>query len=187
MVVTLVLNLIISLKQEAEQTDKEHIVENGTHAAETNEDGNLDDSIVMPSLLSFPPSCFISFHCVSPFHFHPVQLNSFPSVLTCPPDRPPNLIPFAPFQSWHRLIFLCFAWMRHLTQYTELSLYHCDIASLCSDCRTVARHHVSTVLSIISTLYSRVCLVCDIKCSVLFPYYGFAQCILMCLLFPVTF
>ncbi|XP_030256436.1 SH3 domain-binding glutamic acid-rich protein isoform X29 [Sparus aurata] len=31
--------------KEAEQTDKEHIVENGTHAAETNEDGNLDDSI----------------------------------------------------------------------------------------------------------------------------------------------
>ncbi|XP_030256285.1 SH3 domain-binding glutamic acid-rich protein isoform X12 [Sparus aurata] len=34
--------------KEAEQTDKEHIVENGTHAAETNEDGNLDDSIDVP-------------------------------------------------------------------------------------------------------------------------------------------
>ncbi|XP_036976666.1 SH3 domain-binding glutamic acid-rich protein isoform X5 [Acanthopagrus latus] len=34
--------------KEAEQTDKEHIVENGTHAAETNEDGNLDDTIDVP-------------------------------------------------------------------------------------------------------------------------------------------
>lgn len=41
-----VLNLIISLTQEAEQADKAHIVENGTHAEETNAEGNLDDSIV---------------------------------------------------------------------------------------------------------------------------------------------
>lgn len=47
----LVLSLIISLTQEAEQADKAHIVENGTHAEETNAEGNLDDSIVMPSLL----------------------------------------------------------------------------------------------------------------------------------------
>lgn len=34
-------------------------MENGTHAEETNADGNLDDSIVMPLLLfHFPPHAF---------------------------------------------------------------------------------------------------------------------------------
>lgn len=55
----LILNLIISLKQEAGKDDKAHIVENGTHAEETNAEGNVDDSIVMPSILSFFPSCFL--------------------------------------------------------------------------------------------------------------------------------
>ncbi|KAI3354427.1 hypothetical protein L3Q82_018942, partial [Scortum barcoo] len=41
--------------KEAEQADKAHIVENGTHAEETNAEGNLDDSIVKPSSLSFNP------------------------------------------------------------------------------------------------------------------------------------
>ncbi|XP_018517587.1 SH3 domain-binding glutamic acid-rich protein isoform X4 [Lates calcarifer] len=34
--------------KEAEQADKAHIVENGTHAEETNAEGNLDDSIEVP-------------------------------------------------------------------------------------------------------------------------------------------
>lgn len=53
---TRVLNLVISLVQEAEQADKDNIVENGTHAEE-----NLDDTIVMPSFRL----CLVSFHRVS--------------------------------------------------------------------------------------------------------------------------
>lgn len=67
---TLMFNLIISLTQEAEQADEAHVVENGTHAEETNAEENPDDSIVMPSILSFPPH-----HAVflfPPFPFHPV-------------------------------------------------------------------------------------------------------------------
>lgn len=52
----IVLNLVISLVQEAEQADKDNIVENGTHAEE-----NLDDTIVMPSF----SLCLVSFHRVS--------------------------------------------------------------------------------------------------------------------------
>ena len=52
------LTLIISLTQEAVQAEEAHIVENGTHAEETNAEEHLDESIVMPSLL---PSCLVSF------------------------------------------------------------------------------------------------------------------------------
>ncbi len=72
--VTLMPKLIISLLQEAEQADKAHTVENGTHAEETNAEGNLDDSIVMPSLLSCFPLML---------RFFPLCLTfSFPSSLT---------------------------------------------------------------------------------------------------------
>lgn len=71
----LFLNLTVSYAQEAADADKADIVENGTHGEETNAEGNLDDSIVMPSLL---PSCFVSFHCVT-FSFQPNTTFSRPS------------------------------------------------------------------------------------------------------------
>lgn len=60
------LNRIISLTQEAGQAETPLAVENGTRGDEANAEENLDESIVMPSILSpppNPPSCFLS--CVS--------------------------------------------------------------------------------------------------------------------------
>lgn len=74
---------LMSLTQEAEQADKAHIVENGTHVEETNANGNLDDSLVMPPLLSFPPLHALCRFTVSHL-FLSIQYNQTISLLSIP-------------------------------------------------------------------------------------------------------
>lgn len=92
--VTFLFNLIISSTQEAEQADKEHIVENGTHTEETNAEGNLDDSTVMPFLLSLSNYALFLTLCL-PFSFS-IQYNLTVFLLSIPVNLKRLLIPFRP-------------------------------------------------------------------------------------------